>query len=175
MDDPDDGEGDLDPAEVMELAAELLAAAGRGRLDRFFGDLVRRAACCPALAGSPIGQALGRGLAGVATRVLGPTREGRGAALEADAGHLLGLELEGLSPEDREFEAAKQLVHLAGAAVALAGVASPGADPGAAARDAIAGAAAALAPGLSRGRAATAKAASGRWVRRGDRIVVEGA
>ena len=40
-------------------------------------------------------------------------------------GNLLGLELEGLSAEDREFEVARQLVRFAGSAVGQAAVAPP--------------------------------------------------
>ena len=173
MDDPDD-EPLAPEGEVMELAADLLEAAGRQGLDRFFDGLVERAACCRGLARSPVGRALARGLAGAAARMLPPARRGGSPALAPGAGHALGLELEGLSAEDREFEAAKQLVLLAGAAVRRAGMSPPGDDPVTAARHAIAGAASALAPGLPSGRA-PAPAASGRWVRRGHHIVIEGA
>lgn len=52
-----------------------------------------------------------------------------GSNLASVAGSALGLELEGLSPEDREFEAAKQFVRFAGQTVSNARQADPRAEP----------------------------------------------
>ena len=69
------------------------------------------------------------------------------------AGSALGLELEGLSNEDREFEAAKQFVRFAADTVKNA-VAQPQSNPVAAAAAAIQQAAQVHAPGLLVGRLA---------------------
>jgi len=61
---------------------------------------------------------------------------------------MLGLELEGLSPQDREFEVARGIVRFAGAAAKQAAQASPGVSPEQAARKAVIGAAQKFAPGL---------------------------
>jgi hypothetical protein len=88
------------------------------------------------------------------------------------AGRALGLELEGLSQEDREYEAARQFVRFASEAVNNA-VQSPSPDPIAAARSASVTAARRYAPGLLRGRGVSAPALrGGRWVRQGRNIVV---
>jgi hypothetical protein len=68
------------------------------------------------------------------------------------AGNLFEMELEGLSQEDREFEAAKQFVRFASEAVKNASSA-PGGNPVAIARSAVAAAAQNHAPGLLNGSA----------------------
>src|SRR5690606_7356756 len=97
-----------------------------------------------------------------------------GSQMASNAGRIFGLELEGLSHEDQEYEVAKRFVQLAGAAAKNA---------------AIAAAARQLAPGLIRGTPPTAVAGaagspcpscgrgamSGRWIRRGNRIILFGA
>jgi hypothetical protein len=102
------------------------------------------------------------------------------------------MELEGLSQEDREFEAAKQFVRFASEAVKNASSA-PGGNPVAIARSAIAAAAQNHAPGLLNGRASMSsmpsmssmssmpsqstgfgRPRSGRWRRIGpNKIIVE--
>ena len=114
------------------------------------------------LVGGPIGSMLGSNLAGM-------------------AGSALGLELEGLSPEDREFEATKQFVRFAGQAVKNALEAPPGTDPNASAHAAIMAAAAEHAPGLVNGQASKGsgpdghnRPRTGRWIRRHGKIVILG-
>jgi hypothetical protein len=134
---------------------------------------------------SPVGQAIGGVLKGVAKKALpiagtalggflgGPIGAQLGSGLASMAGNALGLELEGLSNEDREFEAAKQFVNFAGETVKHA-VAQPGANPAAAAAAAVQMAAQTHAPGLLNGRSGGAGAHSGTWVRRGNKIIVYG-
>jgi hypothetical protein len=94
------------------------------------------------------------------------------------SGQLFGLELEGLSHEDREFEVAKQFVRFASTAAHNALAASPATgSPLATARAAAAAAAAQHAPGLVpllQARPGGRGARSGRWVRRGHSIVLIG-
>jgi hypothetical protein len=158
----------------MVHAADLLEAAGAGRLERFLTGLVKRAWPGPAPASAPVTQALAGGLAATIGNVLRPAPHRGTPELAKGAGHALGLELEGLSSEDREFEAARQLVHLVGAAIADAAAAPAAAAPDATARAAIAAAAASFAPGLFATLGPPPRS-SGRWVRRGGRIIVEGA
>jgi hypothetical protein len=78
----------------------------------------------------------------------GPFGATLGSYLVAIAGSRLGLELEGLSREDLEFQIARRLVRFVEAALrGAARTAEP--DPDAAARRALAAAAARLAPGLA--------------------------
>jgi hypothetical protein len=102
------------------------------------------------------------------------------------AGNLFELELEGLSQEDREFEAAKQFVRFASEAVKNA-ASAPGGNPVAIARSALAAAAQRHAPGLLNGSVAMSPTSSmsspsagvrrprsGRWRRiSSNRIIVE--
>ena len=175
-------------AEVQELAAELLEVAHEAELNHFLGALIKRAAgAVGKLVKSPLGQQLGGLLKGAARRLLplagqalgnfvAPGVGGAiGGRLASAAGSALGLELEGLSQEDREFEVAKQFVRFAGDATrnALGGGAV---DPRAAAQQGVAQAAERFAPGLLAGpaRSAAAGAMSGRWIRRGSRVVLLG-
>jgi hypothetical protein len=147
----------------QELAAELLAVTNDQELDRFLGALLRLAAS--AVGGAfpaPVGRELGGLVKGAVLKALrdagglfnnvfasapgGPIEPQRATA----AGRLLGLEREGLSPEDQEFTAARQLVRLAGAAAVLA-AASPSTGTSAeVARQAMIQAARRHAPGLVR-------------------------
>jgi hypothetical protein len=96
---------------------------------------------------------------------------------------LFGLELEGLSGEDREFEIARRFVNFAGEAIKNLALAPPGMDPRAMANSAAVAAAKAYAPGLLSASQAgiepqapfpTAARRSGRWVRRADKIILYG-
>jgi|ERR1044072_3361124 malonyl CoA-acyl carrier protein transacylase len=180
-------------AEQLELAAELLEVRDEQELDRFLGSLIRKVS---QVARSPIGQALGGVLKGVAKKALplagtalggfvgGPLGVKIGSGLASMAGNALGLEAEMLNQEDREFEGAKQFVRLAGTAIQSAASAGPNVDPRAAAQSAVTQAAQTLAPGLVQSAGSAARplsgggsaltGRSGRWVRRGNRIVLLG-
>jgi len=113
----------------MELASELLEVTSEQELDRFLGNVIARATkTIGNIARSPEGQALGGILKQAAKKALpmagravgkyfgGTTGGNVGAALGTAAGAAFGLELEGLSNEDREFETAKQFVRFASSA-----------------------------------------------------------
>lgn len=115
---------DLSENELMELATELLAVGDDRELEMFLGSLfkkglkgIRKLTQSRGFKGfakifKPIakrllpiaGSALGSIVPGVGTAI--------GGALGSAAGRLMGLELEGLSPEDQELEVAKVLVLL---------------------------------------------------------------
>jgi len=180
----------FDETEEMEFATQLLEVADGQELDQFLGSLIQKAGRAVGKAvNSGIGRAIGGTLKSLAKKALpiaggalgafagGPLGAKLGSGLANMAGKALGLELEGLSQEDSEFEAAKQFVRLAGQAVKNA-VSSPGAaqNPAAAAKAAITEAARVHAPGLAIGAngGANGGAKSGQWVRRGNSIEVIG-
>jgi uncharacterized protein (DUF697 family) len=143
-----------------------------------------------------VGGALGSFVApGVGTAI--------GSQLGSAAGKLFGLELEGLSSEDREFEVARRVVRLTSSAAQKAAQAPPHIPPHVVAKKAVLMAARKHAPGLvtacpvcAAGAAAppaqsladtwtglqpAAPAASwggsslsGRWIRRGGKIILFG-
>jgi hypothetical protein len=150
-----------DEAWEVEMAADLLAVRDEAELEQFLGNLVSSAAkglsslakkavpiLAPALKSVAkqalpfVGGALG-GLAG------GPIGAKIGSQLASSAGDLFGLELEGLSLEDQEFEAAKQFVRFANDAVNYLGeTAHQHSDPKRAAHAAVTASAQKHAPGL---------------------------
>jgi hypothetical protein len=97
---------------------------------------------------------------------------------------MFGLELEGLSAEDREFEVARRYVSFAGEAVKNLALAPSSPDPRTAVNAAAALAAQTHAPGLLQPRPQTGAehsassglpmGHSGRWMRRGNKIVLYG-
>lgn len=186
-------EGTFSEADEMELAAELLAVSNEAELDQFLGKLFKKAGT---FLKSPIGQKLLGGIKSIAKKAL-PTLAGLagnlvvpgiggaiGGQLASQAGSMLGLELEGLSYEDQEFEVAKQIVRLGGAAAANAAQAASTAPAAQAAQAALTAAAQQFAPGLLRngnpqGAASAGRGGhqcqhknSGRWIRRGRAIVL---
>jgi hypothetical protein len=188
------GEGEL-----MELAAELLEVRDEQELDRFLGSIFNKV---KQFAGSATGKAIGGMLKGVLKKALpiaggvagtffgGPVGATIGSKLGSMAGNLFEMELEGLSQEDREFEAAKQFARFAAEAVQNASTA-PGGNPVAIARNAITAAAQRHAPGLLSGSSpsmqpmyvtsqmrphptGSGRARTGRWRRMGpNKIIVE--
>jgi hypothetical protein len=181
------GTGETELQEVA-LASELLEVTNEAELDRFLGDLIRRATSAVGnLARSPTGKALGgilKQAASQAVPVVGraiggmirPGGEEAGARVAKAAGNLLGLELEGLSAEDREFEMARGFVRFATDAARKAATAPPGAPPAAVAKAAATSAARQHAPGLLASGAAAGwqpgRASGGRWKRHGRAIVI---
>jgi hypothetical protein len=184
----------FDEAEEMELAAELLGVSDDRELEAFIGNLLHQA-------GRSLGRTLESGvkknlsgfLKGAAKAVLpiagtavgtmigGPAGGAIGNRLASTAGQVLGLELEGLSPEDQEFEAARGVIRLASEAAKQAVNANTGRGAKEAARDAVAGAAQKFAPGLLKPAQPTSPGApqgplssSGRWVRENGKIVLLG-
>lgn len=188
------GETVLTEAEETELASELLEVTNEAELDRFLGNLLGRAARAVGSAvRSPIGQAVGGVLKGVAKKALplaggalgayvgGPLGAKIGSGLASAAGDALGLEAESLEQEDREFEGAKQFVRLGADTVKQAAAAPAAADPRAAAQNAAIAAATKHAPGLlgavnaaAHGTPGHGRGRTGRWMRRGNKIVLYG-
>lgn len=176
-----------------EQASALLEVTNEQELEHFLGGLVSGAARA---AGSFLRSSTGRAVTGMLKdaarkalpsvgRAIGeriaPGGGAIGAGLAERAGRLLGLELEGLSAEDREFEAAKQFVRFATAAAQEAAEVPPGMPPVEAARAAVATAARDHAPGLAPGGPGGPGRPplgpyrrTGRWVRRGRSIVLLG-
>ena len=183
-------------AEATELASELLEVTNEAELDRFLGDLIGRAGqAIGKFVRSPEGQAIGGILKGAAKQVLpgigsavggyfgGATGAKFGSDAASAAGRAFGLELEGLSGEDRDFEVAKRFVNFAGEAVKNLASAPSGLDPRTAANAATMAAAKTYAPGLLSPREAGVepqtyspfpRAHSGRWMRRGNKIILYG-
>ncbi|HZW94491.1 MAG TPA: hypothetical protein VFF64_16190 [Candidatus Eremiobacteraceae bacterium] len=185
-------DGVFNEGQEMELAAELLEVSSEQELEQFLGDFIKKAG--RAIGGfvkSPVGQALGGVLKSAAkvalpiaggalgTFVGGPVGTAIGSSLGSMAGQALGLELEGLSQEDREFEAARQFVRFAGETVKNALQAPPNINPIAAARTAAVEAAREHAPGLlddGFGQFGHHRHHHhhGDWVRHGDKIILYG-
>lgn len=181
-----------DETEEMDLAAELLGAATDAQLNQTLTRIIHKSAnaagkvmrsqTATALGGilkGAVKQALPAIGSGIGVAVAGYRGAGIGEQSATRAGRIFGLELEGLSPEDQEFEAARRFVRFAGAAVKNAALAPPGKPPVRAATEAAISAARQLAPGLVRKaeggafRPAAIRPASGRWYRQGGSIVVE--
>lgn len=184
-----DGIGETTDPESEEVdATELLALTSEAELDQFLGKLVKRAG---GLLKGRAGGVLKNLLRGAAKKLLpvaggaigtffgGPAGTAIGSSLASKAGQMLGLEVEGLSQQEQDFEVAKGVVRLANSAAQnLAAAGSQAArDPVGAARQALASAARVHAPGLLGGATSAGphEGRSGRWVRHGRRIVLFGA
>ena len=103
---------------TLELAAELLNVVNESELDNFVGRLVAEASRESGAHLSPDARrALIAELRSTAERTLpvlevalGEHRAPTGPAARETAARLFGAELEGLSPEDRDFELAREFV-----------------------------------------------------------------
>ena len=122
------------------------------------------------IAGKAVGTTFGGPLGGMAGGMAG-----------AQATQLFGLELEGMSYEDQEFEVAKRFVRMAGDTVKTAAKLEGRMPPDKAANTAFKTAARKHAPGLlkpARRKAAAHRRSrvtdTGRWMRYGNRIVLFG-
>lgn len=109
-----------------EMALELMGVANEEELNYFLGKLISKAAKgISNFAKSPVGKALGGVLKTAAKSALpilgtaaggfigGPIGAKIGGQLASGAGKLFGLEMEGMSAEDREFEMARAYVRFA--------------------------------------------------------------
>lgn len=169
----------------MELASELLEVQDEAELDQFLGSFFKRI-------GKGVRKVAGKlapVLKGVAKKVLplaggalggmfgGPAGAAIGSQAAGAAGDMFGLEMEGLSGEDQEFEAARQFVRFAESTARQ--LADAGASAGKEAiRDAVGSAASQFIPGLVRpgggGRKNGKGGSSGTWVRQGNKIILSG-
>ena len=188
-----EAEGGMYESGETELASELLEISSEQELDRFLGKLLGSAVSAgKAFLGSDAGKAVGGLLKGAAKKALpqigravgdfvAPGVGGQiGSQLATSAGSALGLELEGLSAEDRELEAARAFVRFADETARIAEAAPPSVPPAAAASHAAAVAAQHHLPGMGPlirnlrppGHGHNGAHGSGRWVRRGSTIVL---
>ena len=192
-------EGPFNEADEMELAAQLLEITDEAELDQFLGQLIlgqlfkKRKPTNGHASKSPVGRQVGGILKGIAKKALpmaggavgtffdGPGGDAIGSQPASEAGRMFGLELEGMSAEDQEFEVARRFVRLAGEAAENAAQAPPSTPPAEAAQNAVVAAAQQHAPGLlstgatsNGGMPRGGKGRSGRWVRRGRTIILLG-
>jgi hypothetical protein len=187
------GGGVFNEQQEWELAAELLEVGSEQEFEQFLGGLISKAgSALGSFIRSDTGRAIGGALKGAAGKLLpmagsaiggyfgGPTGAQIGGKLAQTAGGLFGLgESES---EEREWEAATTFVRLAADTVKNAAAAPPGANPAAVAQSALAQAAQAHAPGLvgpapgpmGGGPFGGGGGRSGRWVRRGGKVVLYG-
>jgi hypothetical protein len=120
--------------------------------------------------GGPIGGMIGGGLGSLASNALGEQE----AFLGDLAGALFGGELEQMEASERELEAAKRVIKLATTAAQEAAAMPPASDAQRSAIAAVESAAHKL--GFVPAAAATAEPRNaGRWVRRGNQLVIYGA
>lgn len=188
-------ESPFSEAEEMELVAELLSVASEEELDLFLGKLVRGAWRGIKKVGKFVGKIakpLGGVLKGVAKAAL-PFVGGAlgsfipipgvgtalGSALGGALSKALEMEFGELTQEEQEFEMARRFVRLAGTAARQAALAPPDADEQEILETAVMDAARRHLPNLPgiSGKASGfgGRGRSGRWVRRGNGIVVLGA
>ncbi len=188
-----------DEYELEQFLGDLIKTVGskvhqfaKSSTGRYLGGLLKSAVkkALP-MVGGTAGSALGAAVGGAAGSVLGPDGSGVGSAIGRGVGHVagrklgsaagdyFGLELEGLSPEDQEFEVARRFVRFSASAAKKAARAPRSAPAAQVARAAVKTAARKHAPGLLRrgpsARAVGGRRRSGRWIRRGRRIIVLGA
>jgi hypothetical protein len=181
----------FDELEEMELASELLTVSDDREMEQFIGDLIKKAGRkIGRFAKSSTGRALGgilKKTAKVALPMLGsaagtflggPVGGMIGGKLASAAGRTFGLELEGLSPEDKEFEVARRFVRFAGDAARKAAQTAKSVPARKAAIAAVKSAAGKHAPGLLTPGTTTSpsvyKRPGGRWIRRGSKIILLG-
>jgi hypothetical protein len=186
-------EGGFSDNRELALAGELLEIDSEEELDQFLGKLVSGAVRAGrAFMKSDAGRAVGGLLKTAAKKALPQIGQavgdyfvpGAGGAAGAKAGAFvgkaLGLELEGLSGEDRQFEVSRAFVRFADEVARSAAAAPPSVPPAVAASRAASVAAARHLPGLAPvvkhmrppGGPPTTGRRSGRWVRRGSSIVL---
>ena len=163
----------LQHEDELALAAQLLEVRQPAQFDAFLAQLLGTTRAGRQLRGTP----LARPLRQLLNRVLTPLMPLHGAAQEHKrrAARIFGMELEGLSPEDKEFELARRVVRLVcavSAELARPGAAAGGEPPQKVA-SALLQAARTLAPGLLKHAAqVSAPPAGGRWRRMGGHVVV---
>lgn len=205
--------GEMCEAQETELALEFLEITNEAELEAFLGNLMQQTSRW--MQNSPRMQNIGKnarqiwsnkiwptvkdigtealkGAAGAALTAIGKKagahfgNEKRGENIGGAAAKLFGFELEGLSGEDQEFEAARGFVRFAGNAAQNMIQLARTQAPQTAVQNAVVAAARVHAPGLlaaagGQGRTAAGPSSappsfghSGRWMRRGRKIVLYG-
>jgi hypothetical protein len=184
MDSEENFEGPFNETDEMELAAELLSVGNEAELDQFLGKFIGKVI----KVAKPFIKPLGNVLKGIAKKALsvGGGALGSfipipgvgtaiGSALGSAAGKMFGLELEGMSQEDQEFEVARRFVRLAGDTARIAASAPVTANPKAVVNGALTAAAKRHAPGLLHKVADhPIRRQRGHWVRYGRKIILYG-
>lgn len=174
--------------EEMEMAAELLEVTSDEELEQFLGNVIKKAAGgARSFLRTSAGKQLGGMLKGVAKKALpmlgraagmyfgGPAGAAIGGKLGNMAGQVFGLELEGLAPDELEFEAARKFVRLAGDAAKKTVAAGPNINPANAVQNALMAASRKHAPGLyAKSKSDSSCSRSGRWIRKGNKIILLG-
>lgn len=161
------GRGILDESQEIELSAALLEVVNHEQLDCLLRRVVEEA---DVVIGALLAPSVKQALVDLLTHVLGQITSATnrrtvtitgaslgkriGAALAALAGQVLGIELEGLSPEDREFEAGKQFIRFGAETARNAIEGASGTSPADLAHAAAVEAAQIFAPGLALARSA---------------------
>ncbi len=185
-------ESPFDEAEEMELAAQLLEIQDEAELNQFIGDLFKKVRrVVGRMAKSQIGGML-KNVAKTALPFVGGALgsfmpipgvgTAVGTALGSAVSTALEAEMEGIEPEDQEFELARRFVRLAGTAARQVAQTPPTVDPQKAAQAAVMAAARQLLgqPAGELDEAVFSSAgsnrprSSGRWLRRGNTITLVG-
>ena len=171
------GQSPYSEAEENELAMELLSVSSEEELDQFLGKLIKGVGSAVGKVAGPLGGAL-KGLAKKALPFIGGALgtfipipgvgTAVGSALGSAVSKALEAELTGLEIEEQEFEMARRFVRIAGTAAQQAAHSAASPDSEAAVRSAVHSAARHHLPELH-------NASTGRWVRRGNQIVILGA
>ncbi len=125
-----ESESAFDEMEEMELAADFLEVSDEAELEEFLGKLIRKAKkAAGGFLKTGLGKQIGGLLKGAAKQALPALGNvflpGVGGVAGAKLGQLFGLELEGLSPQDQEFEGARKFVRFAGEVAQAAANAPP--------------------------------------------------
>lgn len=175
----------------QELAMELLSVSSEAEMEQFLGNVFSSVWNGVKKVASPLGGVL-KAVAKRALPYVGGALgslipiPGVGTALGRAVGSVvsqaLEMEFEGMAPQQQEFEAARRFVRLAGTAAQLAG---QGDGSPASVRTAVLVAARRHVPALTRspragrgvgqgGSTAMPAGVTGRWRRRGNRIVLSG-
>lgn len=180
------GEIAMDEVEEIQWATELLAVTNEGELDEFLGNFFRKFAPRLKTAFAPVVQAVAPKLKDAAKTAIPLAGQALGSLIGTKSAivgkHLgnaavdiLGWEI-GDQGDGESFEAARQIVRFGADAIRRAGaVAASGQTSPQALAQAVNSAAKTHAPGLlaTAGRS-SAPQSSGRWVRRGNRIILIG-
>lgn len=171
----------------VDLASELLSLSTDSELDQFLGGFIKKVAgAAGKVLSGPAGSLLTGGLKNLARRVL-PMAGGAlgnlimpgvggaiGSKLAGMAGSALGLEVGSMSADEMQEEVAKRLLRTARqSAEQTIRELQGGADPQTAVTNALATAVRRNLPGVvGESASATGRRQSGRWVRRGNSIIL---
>lgn len=168
-----------------EMAFELLSVNNEQQLDEFIGKWIRKAGRFLKRRLPSVGRFLKKGLKGVVKLALpiagkiaggvygGPAGSMLGSKLGSMASNVFEIELEGLSPEDQEFEVAKRVIRYGNQSIRNAAKLIQKMPPEEAAKLALKQAASTHAPGMLKPRGAT-RPLEGKWKRIGNKIVLYG-